>query len=646
MKNKLYTINQYLILLIVSIAVSNCYAQTNLEYKRLKAQYPGEQVVTIMNNEKLNISITNGKIDVQLDSYLEKIYLENTAGLYSEGSVDYTDFGKIIKIEAGSLLPNNDKYKTIPVKDFTKTEKISNHVFYDGLKNISFFYPSLQKGAKSYLKINKQISEPRLINANFFQENNPALTSEYSVSFHKDIEIDFRCFNINDTTISFTKTINKNINTYSWKMNNVAKYQYEAGAPDFNYFTPHIAVWIKSYTINGKKINVLNSLDDLYNWYYSHTNKIDEQYSSELKNIVDSLLKNETVEIEKVKKIYYWVQENIKYIAFEDGMAGFVPRSASKVCEKRYGDCKDMANIIKQMLAYANIRAHWTWIGSNSLPYTYKQLPTPSVANHMIATYINNGNYYFLDATGKKTPLEIPTDFIQGKEAMISIDSNRYEIKKVTTVPFENTQLVDSVNIYIDQNNIVGNGKSSLTGYEHISLYLQLYDTKEDTSQILRDYYNKGNNKFLISKFSIAQLEDRNLPAIVKYDFNIADYVKIIDNEIYVNLNLDKNYQHEDLNADRKLSLQKDNKELLKSIVTLKIPKGYALQELPQNSTYNNEYFGFKVEYTSSKDEVILKKNIYINFLLLEKENFEAWNNMIKQLNKVYLEIVSLKQIK
>jgi hypothetical protein len=29
--------------------------------------------------------------------------------------------------------------------------------------------------------------------------------------------------------------------------------------------------------------------------------------------------------MDKVKAIFYWVQNNIRYIAFEDGIAGFLP---------------------------------------------------------------------------------------------------------------------------------------------------------------------------------------------------------------------------------------------------------------------------------------------------------------------------------
>ena len=71
----------------------------------------------------------------------------------------------------------------------------------------------------------------------------------------------------------------------------------------------------------------------------------------------------------KARRIYKWVQQNIKYVAFEDGMEGFIPRDASLVCSRRYGDCKDMASILTKMLQYSGVEACFVWIGTRSLPY-------------------------------------------------------------------------------------------------------------------------------------------------------------------------------------------------------------------------------------------------------------------------------------
>lgn len=124
-------------------------------------------------------------------------------------------------------------------------------------------------------------------------------------------------------------------------------------------------------------------------------------------------------------------------MAFEDGLGGFIPREAKTICDRQYGDCKDMANITTTMLKMAGIPAYLTWIGTRSIPYRYAEVPCPMADNHMICTYMIDGTYYFLDATGKDTPLGTPTSMIQGKEAMIGLGAGKFEIITVPAVPAE-----------------------------------------------------------------------------------------------------------------------------------------------------------------------------------------------------------------
>lgn len=55
---------------------------------------------------------------------------------------------------------------------------------------------------------------------------------------------------------------------------------------------------------------------------------------SQLKKLVSELTANAQTDEQKTQLIYAWVQNNIKYIAFEDGLGGFVPRSSRRVSKK------------------------------------------------------------------------------------------------------------------------------------------------------------------------------------------------------------------------------------------------------------------------------------------------------------------------
>ena len=41
-----------------------------------------------------------------------------------------------------------------------------------------------------------------------------------------------------------------------------------------------------------------------------------------------------------IERLYRYVQNNVRYVAFEEGEAGYRPDTPAEVLRKRYGDCK------------------------------------------------------------------------------------------------------------------------------------------------------------------------------------------------------------------------------------------------------------------------------------------------------------------
>jgi Transglutaminase-like superfamily len=627
------------------LSMASAYCQPDLEYKRMLAAYPGEHVVLLKNHQHLYIEIIDGQLSVKSSTYVERMFLDTQAGVYSEGYVNYSDMDKIVKIEAGTMVPHKNKYAEIKVKDFKDKEHLSHNVFFDGSRSVSFLYPSLHAGAKSFLKYDQIYTEPRLISSFYFQGYIPSVESIYNITVGEGVDLGWNIFNGNDSIISFTKTSGKNHKTtYTWVSRKMEKYHHDIDAPDFRYSMPHMIAWIKSYKTGNVTHQLLSSPKDLYQWYHSITKNFNSEESPELHHIVDSLTAGVNDQFEKVRRIYYWVEDNIKYIAFENGMGGFVPRSAKAVCDKRYGDCKDMAGIIYKMLSYAKVPSHLTWIGSRGIPYRYSDLPTPAVDNHMITTYIENGKYFFLDATGQYMPLGLPTAFIQGKQALIGIDSTHFEIIEVPVTPASASQRFDSVNISISNNKISGTGISYMSGYLKIDLSRILYNHLNNPAEVLRGYYQKGNNKFLIDSIRLSDYWNRDERTRIDYRFTIDDYVKVHESELYINMNLDKNFQNEEIKKVRVLDIENDFNYNFLNIIVLKIPPNTKISYVPVASSFKDERFGFDFQYSQAGNTITLTQKIYSNILMLKKSDFDAWNKMIKELKKAYSEIVILKK--
>ncbi|MCS6823994.1 MAG: transglutaminase-like domain-containing protein [Cytophagaceae bacterium] len=613
--------------------------------QKLQSDYPGQHVIITQKKEHLNIYFQNDSLKLKTNYFIECIYLSNKAGSYSEESLVYSQLNPIQDIKASTFIPTkSSKFKEIKVKDFKTETHISNKVFYDGYKTISFIYPSLQEGCKTTLSYIKTHTEPRIISPFYFQDDFHMLYSEYIVTTPQEVEIHWKMFNITDSSYHFSKTKNKNTITYTWRVYNSKRIHPENSMPAVRYICPHIVVWIKSYTIGSNKITLLNSLSDLFRWYSSLIKDAQKEDSDEMRNLVDSLTQNIQSPLEKAKRIYYWVQQNIKYIAIEDGMQGFIPRPAKTTCEKRYGDCKDMATLICKLFSYAGLKAHPTWIGTREIPYQYHDVPTPLTDNHMIATFKTDGRYYFLDATDQFIPYNLPSSFIQGKQAMIALSDDSFEIVDVPVVDCSQNVYTDSSVLFIEQNIVKGISNNILSGYYKSDFLHNLENNKKDLKIFMREYLNKSTNKFVLDSLRILYPEDKENPITNIYHFNIENYLQQNKNELYINLHLDKDYLQYEIEKDRKYDYEWEYTSTLKYSVVLNIPKGYAAQYIPENSRYDNRLFGFEINYQYNENQIILTKKIYNNHLLLKKKDFEDWNTMIRELKKSYSEIVILKK--
>jgi hypothetical protein len=72
---------------------------------------------------------------------------------------------------------------------------------------------------------------------------------------------------------------------------------------------------------------------DLYGWYSTVCSDIGNK-PDELKGKVNDLVFNKKTDLEKIESIFYWVQDHIRYIAFENGIMGFKPDAAQNVYKK------------------------------------------------------------------------------------------------------------------------------------------------------------------------------------------------------------------------------------------------------------------------------------------------------------------------
>jgi len=607
--------------------------------------FSDEDYIYLKRHEHIKINLANRKLGITKNISEQAKYLTAKKLYFANESIGFDSFTSIENINAFTITPNTNQKIEV---DYIETKReFDNGIFYSDQEAKHFTFPAVTKGAITSLNYQEILKDPRFLGIFRYATFVPTKSAKLTIEFPKNVTIGFIDFNTEGYPINFKQESDGNKNIYTWSVEDIKGFQGEDRSESILYYLPHIIIYIKSYEQNGKTHPVLNDVKDLYSWYASLVKQISEQSLEKVHAIADDITKNLDTKRAKAEAIFNWVQDNITYVAFEDGLGGFIPRGAASVCDKRYGDCKDMANLLYEMLNHVNIESYRTWIGTRDRPYSYFEVPTPMVDNHMINTAIIENDTIFLDATDSYVPFGMPSAFTQTKEALLGLDQDSFKVIKVPVQnSSKNTSSISSTFTF-ENNTIKVSEQRQLTGYEKVDFIADYTYKKNDKTEeeFLNTTLELGNNKTKYNNITTQNFDNKNTALLLNYDLTLDNYAKTIENKTYINLNIDRVLAKSKINIkDRKYSKKIDHKFKKEFVSRFKIPAGYKVNHIPKDLQFDNAEYGYKISYTQNANEIIQNKTIYIKTLSVKNKDFETWNSFIKSLIKAYKKSIIIEK--
>jgi len=616
-------------------------------WQELRQKHPGYNEYILEESQSYSISVVKDKLHVTSDNYYESVILSDLGIHNNQESFVYSQLIPVKSFEAYSVITNNGKERKVPISRAVDAAVDQRNIFHSDVKEKKLTFAGLHVGARKVYKYQNEFVDPYLLHRFIFNNYYPAKEYKLEIQSDKNIDIGYRIFNDPNNSISFSKTERKGKWIYTWTLSQTAPFRYEDFNPGYLYSVPHIIFFIENYTLNNEKVPVLGTVDLLYEYYKNFTENLNKTEDENLKRTTLGIIEGLNSNDEKIKAIYYWVQNNIKYVAFEEAYQGFIPREAKLVYERKFGDCKDMSSIITEMAKYAEIpNVNLTWIGSRNIPYTYHEVPTPAVDDHMIATYEKpDGSIYFLDATDSFTKFGLPSYFIQGKEAMIQ-NGNTYKLVKVPVVKAAENLSQHETEISLDGNLLKGKSKAQIHGLAKTQFLSELGDAQNKTRQdLLKTLLELGNNKFRLKNFTETHITEKDLPYQVDFNFELDNYAIQAGNETYLNLFLEKPFQNVNIANDRQSDYDFDYLIKNQYSVRFKIPEGVKISYYPKDFSASNDLLDYEIRYTVEEDEILLDFRIETKKLLLKKSDFDLWNQTLNELKSHYNESIIITKI-
>jgi len=519
----------------------------------------------------------------------------------------------------------------------------SDGIFYSDAHICYFTLPLVKKGSTSEVTFKKTTLDPRYFTSINLMEPQQVQQQEIKIIVPSWMELEIKEFNFAKYNVQRSVTEKGGDKIYTYTASNLPTIKSEKNSPGYTYYAPHLLVLCKSAQPKDETHTYFKTLKEQYNWYKN----LVAQIGNDEKTVKDKALeitKGITTEEDKVKTIFQWVQDNVRYIAFEDGIAGFKPEKAQEVMRKKYGDCKGMANLLTEMLKGIGLDARRCWIGTKHIAYDYST-PSLSVDNHMICAWMNKGKPVFLDGTEKYIGFGEVAERIQGRQVLIE-NANDYQLEKVPVKTNLQNVETESRKLSIDGNDLKGHIVQNWKGESKQWLLSGINGIKIDKQETaLKNYLSEGKSNFEVSNLKIINIDNYNADLKVEYDIVWKGALTTFDKETYLDIDNRRNFDGFKIDATkRKLPYWLNYKNHAVIETELALPADKAISALPEKLTVKRPGYSFTAGYTQSGNKLLYSCETVINDTEIKTENFAQWNEDIEKLNNFYNQQITLTQ--
>ncbi len=453
----------------------------------------------------------------------------------------------------------------------------------------------------------------------------------------KLVEMNFEGFDITKTVTYNSK---ENLKVIEYTARNIPPQEGVQNLPGYSCTFPHILL-VPEYRVSAGNdtINILRSHDDLNKWYLSLVKR--GSITPELAAFTDELVKHCHTDNEKMAKVMQWIGEKIRYIAFENGTAAFVPEAAESVFRKRYGDCKGMSNLAAVMLRHLGFDARlgWVYTGRTCIPDSVVSL---AGSNHMICVVMQDGKPLFLDATLKYGLIgEIP-ESIQGRRCVVENNGSCEVLRIPETRPRNNlTSVSDTVSI--EGNRLQLSGRMTLMGMPRLSLQYFLDQVESgEKENLLKSFLTVGGKSVKVLSLLTSPKDTLSDTFRLSYRLEVPNALITTGNDIMLSLDFRNELKGRKIEKLRSYNYELEGRLLNEQEVVLRLPGHLKVKKLPEPVSITRPGFSFTGTYEAGEGFVRYLKRIEIADDIVKPDEFVAWNESVSRIVRFYKDMIVL----
>ncbi len=426
-----------------------------------------------------------------------------------------------------------------------------------------------------------------------FQDEDPVREARYTLELPSGWE--YKAVFLNYPEV---KATSEGPNQWQWRVNNVEAIRPEDDMPPWRAVAGQMIV--SFFSPGGGQASGFGSWNDMALWEAGLVRGRRES-SPEIKQKVTELTASETTELEKMRAIGKFVQDDIRYVAIELGIGGWQPHPASDVFSHHFGDCKDKATLMSTMLKEIGIDSYYVIVNVNRGAVNAK---TPAVNwfNHAILAIklpegVNDpsltavfqdqklGRLLIFDPTDDLTPFGYLRGPLQANYALLVTEAGG--------------ELIELPELPAAMNGIRRVGKLTLTSAGTLSgevtelrmgdrgleqrYAMRAASTNKDKIKPIESLLSGSLTNYQITKASVSNVLLTDQPFEYDYSLVARDYAKVAGNLLLVRPRVVgiKSSPLLETKEPRKFPVEFGGPSLDSDTFEITLPAGYHVDDLP-----------------------------------------------------------------
>jgi tetratricopeptide (TPR) repeat protein len=602
------------------------------------SQYPQAGALILSCDERIEVSSEGTQVSYL--HYIIKILNERGKEDFSETHVDYDSTFEKMELEYARTIKPDGSVTEVGSRHIRDVSRYLNFPLYSNARVYIISFPEITEGAVIEYKL--KIYNNHLINKKDFvlgytvQSGEPIIAANFSITLPKKLPLHIKIINdrYNDFGANLNpKTEEHNGNLiYAWQFKNIPQIIPESNMPPNVQINPTLLV------------STFNSWQDIYDWWWQLAKdklKADEAIKKKVRELTRDTVSQE----QKLRAIYNFCAQKIRYVAVEYGKAGYEPHNAEDIFRNKYGDCKDKAILLVTMLKEEGFLA-WPVLIATKEYYNLNE-DFPSVLfNHCIVAVSLKDKIVFLDATAQTCSfMDLPPDD-QARKVLI-FKEDGFKIQDTPMYPASHNLVKQELKLKINDDESISAEKSifSFGFYDQAQRYWLLYTQPELIQEMLKEKIQVVSIGAKLKGYTIENLDNLNLPVVLRYSFQGPEYFTLAGNlRIMPQLTLlDTSLVAKD---KRRYPLDFGVLDTKETIFEIEIPGNLVVKYLPDSVTEDSSWLKLMVEYKRRNNKIYFRQEAQIKKNTVSQAEYSDFKKFFEGLARKIKQRIVVERIR